>query len=79
MFIERGVKKGKIFSRQKFTAIQYNIWPVYTGIYTAENMKTKKGVGRELLEVIVHSALHSVGLKSKIHISVFPIVHVVLV
>ena len=32
-----------------------------------------------LLEIFVHPTFHSVGLKSKVHISVVPIVHVVLV
>ena len=33
----------------------------------------------DILEVIMHSALHSVGLKSEVNISVVPIVHVVLI
>ena len=41
--------------------------------------KLEKELVKTLLEVIVHSALHLVSLKSKIHISVSPIVHVVLV
>ncbi len=33
----------------------------------------------DILEVIVHSALYSMGLKSKVNISAISIVHVVLV
>ena len=44
----------------------------------AATESSRKGV-ETLLEVVVHTALHSVGLKSKINISVFSIMHVVLV
>ena len=62
-------------------AIQYNMGQhTYVGTMSWQRTcKQNKELVETLLEVIVHSAFHSVGLKSKIHISVFPTVHVVLV
>ena len=43
--------------------------------HAGENMSMEG----HLLEIFVHPTFHSMGLKSKVHISVVPIVHVILV